>query len=80
MKDAESFELIQFAKAWSDLGCMITNQVEELLNDISGASEEVNPNAIKTAKESLGGMNEEIDQIFSEYFEWLEKNEMEEEE
>jgi hypothetical protein len=29
---------------------------------------EVNPNAIELARERLGGLNEEIDQAFEEYF------------
>jgi len=77
--DTDSAELIDFAKRWSDLGDAVAEQVERVLDDVrlaaglnpDRADLEVNPNAITLARERLGGLNEEIDQAFEEYFSLL---------
>ena len=77
--DTDSAELIDFAKRWSDLGDAVAEQVERVLDDVrlaaglnpDRADLEVNPNAITLARERLGGLNEEIDQAFEEYFDLL---------
>lgn len=54
----ESYELIEFARAWSDLGQAVQGQVEEVLDQ--GEAAEVNPAAIKMAHDKLHRLNEEI--------------------
>jgi hypothetical protein len=74
--DTDSADLIDFAKRWSDLGDAVAEQVERVFDDVrlaaglypDRADLEVNPNAIHLARERLGGLNEEIDQAFEEYF------------
>ena len=74
--DTDSADLIDFAKRWARLGDAIADQVVQVLDDpraAAGLNEdradlEVNPNAIVLARERLGGLNEEIDQAFEEYF------------
>jgi hypothetical protein len=72
--DTDSADLIDFAKRWADLGTAIAEQVVQVLDNARAAAglgrgdQEVNPNAINLARERLGGMNEEIDQAFEEYF------------
>ena len=74
--DTDSAELIDFAKRWSDLGDAVAEQVERVLDntraaaglDLDRADLEVNPNAIHLARERIGGLNEEIDQAFEDYF------------
>jgi hypothetical protein len=72
--DAE--DLIRFAKRWASLGDAVAEQVEQVLDCPrvaaglveAQADQEVNPNAIKLARERLQGLNEEIDQAFEDYF------------
>ena len=74
--DTESADLIDFAKRWADLGDAVAEQVVQVLDcprlaaglNPDRADLEVNPNAIHLARERLGGLNEEIDQAFEEYF------------
>ncbi len=74
--DTDSADLIDFAKRWAGLGDAVAGQVETILDDPRGAAGlredradlEVNPNAIVLAKERLGGLNEELDEAFEEYF------------
>jgi hypothetical protein len=74
--DTDSADLIDFAKRWADLGSAVADQVVQVLDcprlaaglNPDRADLEVNPNAIELARERLGGLNEEIDQAFEEYF------------
>jgi len=75
--DTDSADLIDFAKRWADLGDAIAEQVVQVLDNARAAAglgrgdQEVNRNAINLAQERLGGLNEEIDQAFEEYFSLL---------
>ena len=77
--DTDSADLIDFAKRWADLGTAVAEQVVQVLDcprlaaglNPDRADLEVNPNAIHLARERLGGLNEEIDQAFEEYFSLL---------
>jgi hypothetical protein len=75
--DTDSADLIDFAKRWSDLGDAVAEQVVQVLDNARAAAglgrgdQEVNANAITLARERLGGLNEEIDQAFEEYFDLL---------
>ena len=79
--DTESADLIDFAKRWADLGTAVAEQVVQVLDcprlaaglNPDHADLEVNPNAITLARERLGGLNEEIDQAFEDYFDLREK-------
>jgi hypothetical protein len=74
--ETDSADLIDFAKRWASLGDAVAEQVEQVLDCPRAASglveaqadQEVNPNAIEPARERLGGLNEELDQAFEEYF------------
>jgi hypothetical protein len=74
--DTDSADLIDFARRWAGLGDAVADQVVQVLDDARAAAGlredradlEVNPNAIVLARERLGGLNEEIDQAFEEYF------------
>ena len=74
--DTDSADLIDFAKRWAGLGDAVAEQVERVLDNTRAAAGlnpdradlEVNPNAIHLARERIGGLNEEIDQAFEEYF------------
>jgi hypothetical protein len=77
--DTDSADLIDFARRWARLGDAVADQVVQVLDDpraAAGLGEEradleVNPNAIVLARERLGGLNEELDQAFEEYFDLL---------
>jgi hypothetical protein len=77
--DTDSADLIDFSKRWVDLGTAVAEQVVQVLDcprlaaglNPDRADLEVNPNAIERARERLGGLNEEIDQAFEEYFSLL---------
>ena len=60
----ELCELLDFAKAYSNLGGSVQEQLNDLLD---GCGDEVNPNAIKLIQDRLGGKNEELDLIISEF-------------
>lgn len=72
--DAE--DLLRFAKRWASLGDAVAEQAEQVLDCPrvaaglveAQADQKVNPNAIKLARERLGGLNEELDQAFEDYF------------
>ena len=49
------------------LGEPVARQVADLLSDPNGA--EVNPSAIRLARERLAGVNETLDQVFADFFE-----------
>jgi hypothetical protein len=72
--DTDSADLIDFARRWAGLGDAVADQVVQVLDDPRAAAGhgradlEVNPNAIVLAKERLGGLNEELDEAFGEYF------------
>lgn len=74
LHETDSADLIDFAKRWASLGDAVAEQVEQVLDDPRAAAGqgradlEVNTNAIEVAKERLGGLNEELDQAFEEYF------------
>lgn len=58
------YDLLQFGKAWAELGWSVQAQVEDL---VAGDTDEVNPAAIKAADRALRGYNEELDMLFDEY-------------
>lgn len=64
--EIESYDLIDFAKKWAGLGNAVQEQVEDILNDPNA---QANPNAIRLAKERIGGYNEDIDNAIAEYYE-----------
>ncbi len=64
--ELESYDLIDFAKKWAGLGNAVQEQVEDILNDPNA---QANPNAIRLARERIGGYNEEIDNAIDEYYE-----------
>ena len=63
-------DVIHFAKQWASLGDVIASQVESLVDD-PGRADDVNPAAMRMAKDRLGGLNEGLDAVFAEYFEEL---------
>jgi hypothetical protein len=77
--EVDAGDLIDFSKRWADLGTAVADQVVQVLDcprmaaglNPDHADLEVNPNAIELARELLGGLNEEIDQAFEEYFDLL---------
>jgi hypothetical protein len=72
--ETDSADLLDFAKRWASLGDSVAEQVAQVVDDaraaagLGSADQEVNPNAIKLARERLQGLNEELDQAFEDYF------------
>ena len=56
----ELYNLIQFAKAYSDLGTAVQEQVQDILQ---GDEDECNPSALNLIKKRLSGFHEELDEI-----------------
>ena len=57
--DIDASELIAFADAYVSLGSAVQEQLVTLLDEQEGA--DINPNAVKLIRGSLGGQNSEID-------------------
>jgi hypothetical protein len=76
-------DILIFARAWNDLGNMITNQVLDLCRMHFGPPEEYdtdvcNANAIRLARDSLSKLlpekaGEELAEVFETYFETLDR-------
>jgi hypothetical protein len=66
--ELDSYELIDFAKAYRKLGDAVQDQLDSILND---SQANVNPNAIDLIKDELGGLNREIDDAIAAYEEEL---------
>jgi hypothetical protein len=74
--ETDSADLIDFAKRWASLSDAVAEQVEQILDCPRAAAGlveaqadlEVNPNAIRLARQRLEGLNEELDQAFEDYF------------
>lgn len=64
--NVESYELIEFAKKFRDLGDAVGEQLIQILDNPE--TDEVNLNAIKLIKEELYGLNKEIDEAIDCYF------------
>ena len=76
MYEADAGDLIDFAKRWAALGEAVSEQVEQVVDDPNcgsmwneGTENGVNPAAIRMAKQSLGGLNQGIDQALDEFLE-----------
>lgn len=74
MYDATAEDLLRFAKTWSSLGSAITEQVEQVVENPDcgscwkeGTENGVNPHAIRRAFDQLGGMNEQLDQLLTDF-------------
>ena len=61
-------ELIEFAKAYRDLGAAVTEQLETIIELGADASpDDVNPAAVREVERTLGGVNAEIDDKIAEW-------------
>lgn len=61
-------ELIAFAKAYSELGEAITEQLETIIKFGANADpDEVNPTDVREIVSTLGGVNAEIDEQLAEW-------------
>ena len=64
--DAE--ELIEFAKAYRDLGEAVTEQLDTIIEYGPDADpDDINPAAIREIKMTLGGINAEIDEMIADW-------------
>lgn len=74
--ETDAGDLIDFAKRWASLGDAVAEQVERVCDDPLAAAGlrperadlEVNPNAIKLARERLEGLNGDLDEAIAHYF------------
>lgn len=66
--EVESFDLLDFARLWENLGKSIQDQVRWVIDDVDA---DVNPKAIEKAYDALKGINEEMDFALGDY---LDKN------
>ena len=62
--NVELERLINFAQSYSDLGGSVQ---EQLIDLVDGRGDDVNPNAVDLIMGNLGGKNEELDLIISEF-------------
>ena len=67
-KRIDSSDLLVFAKRYAKLGWSIQEQLENVLQM---NFDDVNPNAVNEMEDKLSGFNDEIDDAFDEYKEWL---------
>ncbi len=63
--ETDAGDLIEFAKKWASLGDAVTEQVEDIVNDLT--TDEVNPSAIGMAQRTLRGLNQGIDLAMDQY-------------
>ena len=66
LHEIDAGDLIDFAKRWADLGDAVAEQVSAVVDNPH--TDAVNPNAIELARQSIGGLNEGIDEAIAEYF------------
>jgi len=62
-------DLIRFADAWKDLGVAVTDQVLTILDNPE--ADDVNPAAIRLAREHLEGLHEDLDHAIGQYLDRL---------
>jgi hypothetical protein len=60
----ELSDLMRFAKKYASLGSAVQDQMDDLL----AGDDSMNPNAINLIKDEFNGLNEDLDQILSDYF------------
>ena len=68
--DIDSADLIDFAQRLAGLGDAVATRSSRSPRLVAepGARADLNPNAIRMARERLRGMNEELDDAIEEYF------------
>ena len=71
LHDADSYDLLLFARAYADLGNAVQEQVNDVVSCDCTRWKEVNTNAVKLIKDKLYGWNEEVDDAIDEFYEWL---------
>lgn len=68
LQEQDPLELIDFAKAYRDLGHSVQEQLDTLLDDPSGrAVDELNPNAVDLIDQKLSHLNVSIAEAVAEY-------------
>jgi hypothetical protein len=68
LREIDSYELVEFGKAWRSMGDAVAEQVIRILDNPQ--ADDVNPNAIELAEEKIGGFNEEIDAAIGSWKEY----------
>jgi hypothetical protein len=63
--ETDAGDLIEFAKRWAELGDAVAEQVADIVDDPN--TDEVNPAAIKLARDRLQGLNQGLDLAMDEY-------------
>jgi len=63
--DTDPGDLIEFAKAWAELGDAVAEQVADIVDN--PATDEVNPAAIELAQRRIRGFNQGLDLAMDEY-------------
>lgn len=67
----DAHELLDFAKAYRDLGDAVTEQLDTILDgNERDFPDQTNSNAIEIIEDELRGMNEEIDDALEAYNNW----------
>ena len=64
--DIDAEDLIDFAQRFADLGDAVSMQVARLVENPD--HDDLNPAAIRMARDRIGGLNEEIDEAIADYF------------
>lgn len=63
--ETDAGDLIEFAKAWAELGDAVAEQVADIVDNLT--TDEVNPAAIDLARSRLQGLNQGLDLAMDEY-------------
>lgn len=74
VKEADSYDLIRFAKAYAKLGWAVQEQLMQLINGDPDEMHGINPNAVEVMKQELLGLNDDIDRAFEYYDEDFESS------
>ncbi len=77
-ENVESYDLIEFAKAYVALGSSVQEQLDTIMSGNESDFEDgVNPNAVDLIEKRLSEWHDEIDDAVQAYRTWAERNEVE---
>lgn len=66
----EVSDVLDFARAYADLGDAVNSQVDDLLNGDEDDFEDLNENAVALIERRLGGYLDELDSAIEDYIDW----------
>ena len=74
MNSLDSYEIVQFAKAFSSLGSAVQSQFETLLMEDENLFDSLNPNAVDMIRERMHGYVDDVDVAIDAYYQWREND------